>query len=482
MRALEVDVAIIGAGTAGLVARRDALRHGARRVVLIEDGPLGTTCARVGCMPSKLLIAAADRAHSAREAGQFGVHPGEVRVEGGEVMARLRRERDRFVSFVVRSWEDQPDAQHLRGRARFVAPTALEVALHDGDTVRVEARTVIIATGSRPSLPKVLHDVGERLLTSDTVFELETLPESVAVVGAGVIGIELAQALHRLGVRTTVLTNERRVGALTDPVVLDVACAALCGELDLELGVEITSAQSVEGGVEVSWTQADGGRRSERYTHLLAATGRRPNVEDLGLEVAGVDFDGRGVPCHDARTMQCGEQPVFLAGDVTGTRPLLHEASDEGHVAGENAALWPEVRAHRRRTPLTIVFSRPEIALVGRTFAELDASDEDFGIGEVSFADQGRARVEARNVGCVRIYGRRACGTLLGAEMFGPGVEHMAHLLAWSVQSGLDVTQALAMPFYHPVLEEGLRTALRDLAAGLKLEAARDPLYDGPGV
>ena len=216
-RQIETDVAIIGAGTGGLSARRAAEKEGAR-TLLIEGGPYGTTCARVGCMPSKLLIAAADAAHAARTAGGFGVVVPEVRVDGKAVLKRVRSERDRFVGFVVESTEGIDAAHRLRGRARFEEPTRLTVELSDGP-VQVDARAVVIATGSTPFVPEVLHGLGDRLLTSDGIFEIDDLPESVAVIGTGIVGLELGQAFARLGVRVVVLGGDRTLAGLSDTVV-----------------------------------------------------------------------------------------------------------------------------------------------------------------------------------------------------------------------------------------------------------------------
>jgi len=158
--------------------------------------------------------------------------------------------------------------------------------------------------------------------------------------------------------------------------------------------------------------------------------------------------------------MRIGQSSVFIAGDVTIDRPLLHEAVDEGEIAGSNAGRYPEVHPVRRRTPLGIVFSDPQIAMVGERFADL--ANRNIVIGEVSFEDQGRSRVMLANQGLMRVYADRAGGQFLGAEMIGPRAEHIAHLLAWAHQSGMTISQMLDMPFYHPVVEEGLRTALRD--------------------
>ena len=204
--------------------------------------------------------------------------------------------------------------------------------------------------------------------------------------------------------------------------------------------------------------------------YVLVATDRSPNVRDLGLETTGLALDPRGVPRFDRSSLQCGPSAIFIAGDANNDLPLLHEAADEGRIAGANAARFPDVRPGQRRTPLAVVFSDPQLATVGARLVELDA--DDIVIGAVSFEDQGRARVMLRNRGLLRVYARRHDGRVLGAEMIGPDAEHLAHLLAWGIQSGMTVARMLEMPFYHPVVEEGLRTALRDAAARLGERAA----------
>jgi dihydrolipoamide dehydrogenase len=479
---LEVDVAVIGAGSAGLVAHRQALDNGAERAVLIEGGPYGTTCARAGCMPSKLLIAAAEAAEHMRTAEQFGVTPGSIEIDGAAVMARVQRERDRFVKFVVDSTERLDPAQRLRGWARFVGPTTLEVQTDDERTVRVVAKAVVIATGTTPWVPPSLRDLGDRLLTSDSVFDLPTLPKSLAVVGAGVIGIELGQAMHQLGVETTIFAISDRMPLVSSAVMQDQARELFGARLDLRLSIGDLKAQPRDGGVVLNWTDADGRSCEATFEYVLAATGRRPNLARLELQHAGVELDERGAPTRwDERTGQIGEAPIFMAGDITGTRQLLHEAAAEGRIAGINAARYPEVRAHVRQVPLGIMFSDPNVAIVGEIPGP-EGEGCDWEVGEVDYAKQGRARVIGQGHGRVRIYARRRCGTLIGAEMIGPRVEHMAHLLAWSIEQGMTAKRARAMPFYHPTLEEGLRTAIHELARKLKMASKLGPLDCGPGT
>jgi dihydrolipoamide dehydrogenase len=461
MTTRHVDVAIIGAGTAGMTAYRSALEH-TNNVVVIEDGAYGTTCARVGCMPSKLLIAAAEAAHTIAHAGRFGVDGGALRVDGRAVMQRVREERDRFVGFVLEAVERWPEQHRLRGHARFVDDHTLDVGGH----TRLTASRIVIATGSKPVVPRAWQQaLGERLIVNDDVFAWQDLPASVAVIGTGVIGLELAQALHRLGVRTRLVGRSDRVGPLTDPALQAVARDVFARELPLELRAD-TIELSRDGAQVVLQTPRGG---VQHFEWLLCAVGRAPRVDDLGLENTHLTLDERGVPLHDRRSGQVGHSHVFLAGDAADERAILHEAADEGRIAGDNAGRWPDVRARPRRTPLSVVFSEPQLMIAGESHADLLRSGIAFETGAVSFEDQGRSRVMGRNQGALHVYGERDSGRFLGAEMIGPAAEHLGHLLAWSVQRGDTVQQMLDSPFYHPVVEEGLRTALRVLQRALRM-------------
>jgi dihydrolipoamide dehydrogenase len=468
MNTLEVDVAVIGAGTAGLGAYRAAVAQG-KRTLLIEGGPYGTTCARVGCMPSKLLIAAAEAAHMLQAAPAFGVHPGAVRIDGKAVMERVRCERDRFVGFVLDSVDRIPAQDKLRGHARFTGPQALQVDHH----TTVKASRIVIATGSTPiRLPK-LADAGPGVIVSDDIFAFDDLPASMAVIGTGVIGLELGQAMARLGVRVSFFARGGSVAQLTDPEVLHVATRTLCAELDLRFQQLIVAARQDGDAVLLTTRDAAGAERSERFAYVLMSAGRTPNVGDIGIEHTGLALDGDGIPLFDHRTMQCGTSHIFIAGDADNERPVLPEAADQGTIAGDNAGRYPDVRPGLRRTPLTIAFTEPQIATLGASYRQLCANGmPKFALGMVSFENQGRSRVMLQNFGMLRVYGEYGTGRFLGAEMIGPRAEHLGHLLSWACQARMTVDQMLEMPFYHPVIEEGVRTALRALHAELAKGAA----------
>ena len=448
----KVDVAIIGSGSAGLYAL-SKVRPSGKSFVLINGGPLGTTCARVGCMPSKAFIQVAEDYHRRGVFNRYGIEGHEdMGLDVSAAMEYVQDLRDTFVDRVISNSTDKLGDAFVEGYARFIEPNLLEV----GDQ-RIHAERIIIATGSRPLVPDAWRAFGDRVMTTDDFFEQENLPPSIAVIGLGVVGLELGQALHRLGVEVTGIDALERVGGITDPDVNKVAVEVLGKEFPLWLGAPAQVVQGGDGRLEVS-----AGERKVSVDKILVAIGRIPNTDRLGLDELGVEFDARGVPLHDPHTMQIGDLPLFIAGDVTGERPLLHEAGDEGRIAGHNAVSESPTAFHRK-VPLSITFCDPNICAVGRRFADLDPDTT--AVGQIQFGPVGRAMIMAKNKGLLRVYGDKASGRLLGAEMIAPKGENLAHLLAWCIEQDLSVGRLLQMPFYHPVIEEALQTALYDLYA-----------------
>ncbi|MEA5446303.1 dihydrolipoyl dehydrogenase, partial [Gammaproteobacteria bacterium AB-CW1] len=367
------------------------------------------------------------------------------------------------------------------GYARFEDANTLVV----GDHTRVQAQRVVIATGSSPNVPGLLEGAGDRLIVNDDVFEWGTIPDSVAVFGPGVIGLELGQALSRLGARVRMFGVGGGVGPIQDPEIRKIALETFNEEFPLDPDTKVESVSREGDSVVIQFRDEQGELLTEHFDYLLATTGRRPNVSGLGLENTGLKLDERGMPAHDNLTMQCGNSPIFIAGDANNDRPLLHEASDEGRIAGRNAAHFPDVVRGDRRTPLAVVFTSPQIATAGLTIQQVDERCRScFEVGSLNFDNQGRSRVMGVNRGLIRVYGEQGTGRFLGAEMFGPAAEHIGHLLAWCAQKEMTVSEMLEMPYYHPVIEEGLRTALRDLNAKLHIgQAIVDQCMEcGPGA
>lgn len=461
----KLSVAVIGAGTAGQNAFRQASKT-TKDIVIINEGFWTTTCVTVGCMPSKLLIAAADRAHQAKYSETFGIHS-EVKINGKQVMARVQAERSHFESFLKKQVESWPDDKKISGRAYINKDGLIEV-----NDELIEAEHIIIATGSTPFTPDGWEDkLGDKLLTSDTVFELSDLPNSMAVIGTGAVGLELAQAFTRLGVAVSVFNRTNRLGGIKDDDINAKAIECFNDELKLHLSSKITEVgtttdESNRSVAFINYTDKDDNKGSWQGDCVLVATGRRNNIAQLGVENLGVELDEKNRPKHlDINTGQIGKLKVYIVGDANAHIPLLHVASDEGYSAGsivcennKDAYIRPPA------IPLSIIFSSPQIFSVGMSQAEIEADpDLEYVIGEVSFDNQGRSRIMGVNCGLLHIYGCKETDKVLGASMVGPDAEYIAHILATAITNDLSVKQLLDTPFYHPTILEGLRTALRDV-------------------
>jgi len=448
----KVDVVIIGSGSAGLYAL-GKVRPSGKSFVLINGGELGTTCARVGCMPSKAVIQVAEDFHRRSVFNRYGIEGHEdMNLSIPEAMEYVQDLRDMFVERVLSNSTDKlPEENFIQGYARFVEADLLEIDTGE----RIRAGSIIIATGSRPVIPAAWEEFRDRIITTDDFFELEDLPQSVAVVGLGVIGLEIGQSLQRLGIEVTGIDQLQTISRLSDPEVTKTAIEVIGREMPLWLGQAAEVSECDNGMLRVQ-----AGEQSVEVDRVFASMGRTPNLDKLGLADVGVEVDDRGIPLFDAGTMRIGDTSIYIAGDVTGERPLLHEAGDEGRIAGHNAISAQPV-AFRRKTPLNITFCDPNIVMVGERFADLDPSTT--AVGQVQMGPVGRAMIMAKNRGLIRVYAEQASGRLLGAEMICPRGENLGHLLAWCIQQGMTVGQTLQMPFYHPVIEEALQAALYDL-------------------
>ncbi|MCL7487874.1 MAG: dihydrolipoyl dehydrogenase [Desulfobulbaceae bacterium] len=445
----KVDVAIIGAGSAGLSALSEVQKK-TDAYIIINAGHYGTSCARVACMPTKALIEAANCCHGREMFADLGVEGVDrLRINRKKILARVKAMRDGFVKGTKQATDELGD-RNIAGRARFRDPRTIEV---NGEVIT--ARRVIIATGSSPVYPQPWRAFGDRILTTEDLFYQDDLPDSMGVIGLGPAGLELAQALSRIGIRVTAFDQIKFIGGLSDPQVNDSAVQAISGELTLHLG---TRAELSDVGGKVKITHGSGETVVDK---VLLAMGRRPNVTDLGLENLGVELDEHGMPPFNPDSLQIADLPVFITGDANNYRPLLHEAIDEGHIAGYNA-FRDDVSCFRRRVPLAITFCQPNVVLVGKRYAELDRKTTV--TGSFDFGRQSRARMSNTNQGRLSLYADKGSGTLLGAEMAAPGGEHLGHLISLALQQQVSVFEMLTLPYYHPVIEEGFRTAVRTAA------------------
>ncbi len=448
------DLIIIGAGTAGISAYNEAIKY-TQNILIINDGPWDTTCARVGCMPSKLLISSANRMHDIQSAKDLALqHDATVGTSG--VMQRLHRLREHFIHTTLKG-VDQWEASHkIPGQAKFIDAQTIEVNGHS-----YQAKSFIIAVGSRPNIDETLKQkLKDKYITSNEIFELSQLPKSLAVIGSGIIAIELAQAMQRLGVKTTMFARSQKVGALSSPVLQKLAQEQLSKELNIKFKILPDKVEIQDDKVKINFTENDQTKNIE-VEYVLGATGRQSNIDRLGFDQLDSIFkDIKDLPI-DKKTKQLADLPIFIVGDAAPDAPIQHEAAHAGKQAVYNCLNYPDVKPIPTLTPLAIVFCHPGMAIVGKSFKQLEDQHVEFIRGFVSYENQGRALVLAENLGGVEVYIDKKSGKLLGAELFCSQAEHLAHLLAWMIDANQDIHQILAKPFYHPTLEEGLRTAFK---------------------
>ncbi len=384
------------------------------------------------------------------------VRPGaeHLKLDTKQAWAELRRQRDIFADGAAAGAEKAAGEHLIMGRARFLTPTLLEVEQANG-TQQIQAQSVIIANGSRPVMPGFLQPFAGHCITTEDFFELEELPKSIGILGLGAIGLEMGLALARLGVEVHGADMATSVGGISDPEVSKHALAEFGKEMQLYLGAPAELLKAEQGVMLKS------GDTQVQVDKVLVALGRRPNSDQLNLAEAGFELDERGQPLFDPQTMQVGQHPVFIVGDVNGQRALMHEAADEGAMAGYNAAQDKPV-AFKRKTSIAIAFTNPDVVSVGARFDQLNP--DDILIGTAKTQADGRSRVLSEHEGVLRLYADKASGMLLGASMFGMRAEHVAQFLAMAIQREETAHSLLQIPFYHPVVEETIQSALQDIA------------------
>ena len=448
-----LDLIIIGAGTAGIAAYKEAVKY-TQNLLIINDGPWDTTCARVGCMPSKVLISSANRLYDIQHANEVGLTI-KTEIDTTQIMTHVRQLRDRFTKATLKDVESWDNSHKISGKAKFINHNTIEV-----NQQQFQAKNFIIAVGSTPNFDSEWKkELQEHLITSDQIFELEKLPKSLAVIGSGVIAIELAQAMQRLGVETTVFARSQKVGALSSPQLQELAQLTISQELNILFKTLPQKVEKTTQGVKIHYSQNNENKKLE-VDYLLVATGRQSLLNTLSLENIHPEYqDLKKLPIN-TQTKQLANLPIFIVGDAFTNTPIQHEAAHEGRMAAHNCLNTP-IKNIKTLTPLAIMFSSPEMATVGQSYQALKEQEIDFITGFASYQKQGRALVLGKNKGAIEVYIDKKSKKLLGAELFVESAEHMAHLLSWMIAEEVTLDDLLIKPFYHPTLEEGLRTALK---------------------
>jgi pyruvate/2-oxoglutarate dehydrogenase complex dihydrolipoamide dehydrogenase (E3) component len=454
------DLVVLGGGTAGLTAAVGAASQGAR-TLLLERDRTGGDCLWTGCVPSKALLAVAARAQAVRTGGSLGVHGGGVTVDFAAVMSHVKR------AVATIAPHDSPErlrregVEVVRGTGTFTGPDRVEVA---GRSVRF--RNAMIATGASPLVPSIPGLREAEPLTSDTLWDLIELPRRLVVLGGGPIGAELGQAFARLGTRVTIVEMADGLLPREEPGAQELVAAALVADgVDVRVGTTAVRVHQ-DGGSARLVAERGGQEETIGYDELLVAVGRRPNVEAIGLEAAGVDLDARGAVAVDAR-LRTSNPRIYAGGDVTMLLPFTHTASAHGATVVKNALFGLRRPVDHERIPW-VTFTSPEVARVGLSVAE---ADDRFGararIRTAHHEHLDRAVTGGEIDGFATLVGDPK-GRIVGATVVGPRAgETIGEVVAW-MANGAKLSTIVRTTHAYPTWNEDLAAAsLQDLQASL---------------
>jgi pyruvate/2-oxoglutarate dehydrogenase complex dihydrolipoamide dehydrogenase (E3) component len=451
------DICIIGAGSAGLTVAAVAAQFG-QKAVLIEKGKMGGDCLNYGCVPSKALISAAKHAHAFRTGAKFGIAPAEPKIDFKKVHDHVHGviaaiepndSQERFEKLGVKV---------IRAAAKFIGPDKIEAG---GETIT--ARRFVIATGSMAAVPPIpgLSDVP--YLTNETIFENTELPSHLIVIGGGPIGMELAQAHRRLGAEVTVLEALDPL-AKDDPELTAIVLKQLAEEgINILTRVKILTIRNSAKGIEAE-IEDKGTRQVIAGTHLLVAAGRKPNVEDLGLELAGIAYDKRGITVDAG--LKTTNKRAYAIGDVAGGLQFTHVANYHAGLVIRNALFRLPVKVSTNHIPW-VTYTDPELAHVGLTEAEAKQRYGDTAsVLRWPYHENDRAQAERRTQGLVKVVTGKG-GRILGASIVGANAGEL--IVPWSlaISSKLKIKAFADTVMPYPTLSEVSKRAAVTYFSGL---------------
>ncbi|MGE3290106.1 MAG: NAD(P)/FAD-dependent oxidoreductase [Geminicoccaceae bacterium] len=430
---------MIGGGSGGLTVAAGAAQLGAR-TVLFERGEMGGDCLNYGCVPSKTLIASSRMAHRARNMRDFGIATGPVKIDFTRVADRIRKTITAIAPHDSQSRFEGLGVTVIRSTARFISPNEV-----DGGDVRVKARRIVIATGSRPFIPPIPNLETVPYLTNETIFEHRLRPFHLLIIGGGPIGVELGQAFQRLGTRVTLVEANRILGS-SDPEHAQIVRQSLVSDgLTLLEGTTIAGVRWT-GAEVIASTSGAAGCGEIRASHLLVATGRTPRLADLDLDAGGVAYSAKGVSVD--RRLRTSNRRVYALGDVIGGPQFTHAAAYQAGIVLGNVLFALRRRADYSALP-SVTFSDPELAEVGLREAAARARFAGVTVARAGYPTIDRAVTDGEPTGMVKvIIGRR--GRILGASIVGHQAGELVQVWTLAIGQRLRARQVASMISPYP--------------------------------
>jgi pyruvate/2-oxoglutarate dehydrogenase complex dihydrolipoamide dehydrogenase (E3) component len=457
---MDYDVIIIGGGSGGYSAADTAQSAGAK-VAIVDPGPLGGLCILRGCMPTKTILRSSDITALMHRAGEFGLSASGIQANLAAIIDRKNKLIGEFADYRIGQLKD-PRFTLIEAKAAFVSPNEIEAG-----GKHLSAKSFIIATGSViaelpvPGLKEAGH------LTSDDALKLKDQPESMIVLGAGPVAVELAQFYQRIGTQVTLIQRSPHILSSTDEDLARPVEARLREEgMILYTGTQLQQVSAERSQKIVRFTH-DGKEISVSAACILDALGRRPNTEGLNLEAAGVELGKKGIGVDGA--MRTSQPHIFAVGDVNGRHEVVHIAIQQGEIAGWNATHLDQTpREVDERLTATVVFTDPQVASVGLTEKACEKQKIEYLAASYPFADHGKSLCLGETHGHVKLLCHPKSGEILGGHVAGPEAGELIHQLIAVMYFRGTVKDMLTMPHYHPTLSEILTYPAEELAGKIK--------------
>lgn len=445
MKILETDICVIGAGSAGLSVAAGAAQLG-RNVVLIEKGEMGGDCLNTGCVPSKALIAAANRAHAMREANKYGIQAADPAIDFNAVMTHVQGVIESIAPIDSQERFESLGVTVLREAAAFASPRQVKTA-----NTRVGAKHFVVATGSSPTIPPIPGLDTTPFFTNETIFSNRQRPSHLIVIGGGAIGVELAQAHRRLGAKVTLVEADTILGK-DDPALVSLIRAQLLKDgVELFENAVVKEVTSTAQGVAATIHE-----RTVEGSHILVATGRTPSIETLNLEAAGVSYSKSGINVDHA--MRTTNKRIYAIGDVAGGMQFTHVAGYHATLVIRNM-LFKLPAFNKESLAPRVTYCDPPLAQIGLTESQArDAHGDNIKVAQWEFADNDRAQAERDTRGIVKVTTDKR-GRLLGASIVGARADELIHILAYAIANKLKIKSLTNMIAPYPTRGEGAKRA-----------------------
>ncbi|MBI4573368.1 MAG: mercuric reductase [candidate division NC10 bacterium] len=452
---MKYDAIIIGSGQAGNPLSESLTDRGLQ-VALIEKAHLGGTCINTGCTPTKTMVASAQVSHYARNAARWGVHTGDIRVDLPKIIARKDAIVRSFRSGHERKVESRDNLHLYRGHGRFLSPRQIAVGEHV-----LESERIFINTGTRTDLPRLEGLDGIAYLTNATLMEVQEIPEHLLVLGGGYIGLEFGQMFFRFGSRVTVVHRGQEILTREDPDVAGELQKALEAEgIQFVLNARTTRVAVQNGRIALS-LDAGNGSQTLTASHLLVATGRRPNTDDLGLEKAGVEIDKRGFIKVNSR-LETNVPGIWALGDVKGGPAFTHISYDDYQIVYGNMFEGKNLTVENRLVPYS-VFTDPQLGRVGMTEKEARATGRKLKIGKIPMTWVARAIERDETAGLMKLIVDAESDRILGAAILATEGGELIQTLGTVMLAGAPYTILKGAIYIHPTLAEGFFSLMDDV-------------------